>query len=468
MVSTTFSRVSLSTLVMYILLVVILPLVSIVSITTVACSRDEASNHCVTLQSISNGCIPKLNITAKAEYKFINSNSCSQFKTYLTDLQNTASKYSTPTLKLNEYIIAGIIDRETRWGSVASYSGSGCDIRGDYGRGFGIAQMDWGAFPELRANPRQDTKVKLPTKKHGNEEFNWSSCKESIQFVGAYLLNRDESNKNTLKIQLTNAGLDATEGDNGFKNLITQKAYLQLLLNSYNAGIGNIAQCKVNSSGFVSDACTTGQNYGSDVLNRAQEFYICLNNRKATDIELLQSYNRPDPLMKLEECWQEMNSPFNSNIDIPSNFIYSKDLKNYTIKTNQLLPSPIPSEFVLYGESISLIKDYQKSIGANYEAWGAQGPAQKWPRFMLGDKTGFRDNDKYTTSAITNYDLLEPGDIIFMGEVASNPAGHTGIFVSKTNDKFTMFDQWVAAKRTPDARLYSKSRFIGAIRYIKK
>ncbi len=432
---------------------------------SIECSRDNLSKECLTIEALSKGCLPNLSITSQAEYTNINAQSCTQFKKYLGELESTSKKYSTPTLKLSPYHIAGIIQRETRWGQIGV--GSGCDITGDGGFGKGIAQMDTRFNPGIESG----TTVKA-TKKYGNEEFSWKSCQDNVKYVGAHLLNTEDNYKSKFVNILSDAGLNVKSNDNGFEDSKTSNAYLQLMIDSYNAGPGGIVDrtdrsCTANRDGVVNDSCTTGKDYGAAVMKNSIEFYECLNNRRPTGDELLQSNTSSDKSRKLQECMTKIRSTINGSVNVPSNYNFSNEVRRYISVTTKLVGSPVKNEEEYFGQCVTLVKDYQKSIGVPYAAWAAEGPAEKWDNYKKGDKTGLEDNDKYKTVAITDFNLLETGDIMIVKSSLSY--GHTGILISKTESNFKLFDQWVLpSDHLPMARDYDKSKFTGAIRYIKK
>jgi hypothetical protein len=220
---------------------------------------------------IYNACNPE----KSKNFKSINNNSCKKFIEYYSDLVSTSKKYSTSTLKLTPYILSGLVDRETLWGD--ALKPKSCAGYGDGDYGHGIVQIH-GLFsiPTLGKIAKPNIKIQKSTKKFGNESFNWSSCNESIQYLGAYFLNVEESYKNSLIAKLARGGMNTNLDNNGsFVDYNTQYAYMQLMMDTYNAGgYGVIMKdnCMVRDNKAI-DNCTTGKDYGLDVLTRAVDFY---------------------------------------------------------------------------------------------------------------------------------------------------------------------------------------------------
>jgi hypothetical protein len=210
-------------------------------------------------------------------FKNINSSSCLKFKEYYQELVSASRKYSTPTLKLTPYVLSGLIDRETLWTKALKPATCGGYGDGDYGHG--LVQIH-GKFstPKLETFSKTDVPVLKSTKKYGNEYFNWSSCNESINYLGAYLMNVEDAYGKALISKLANSTLNVmVDGSGSFVDYKTQYAYTQMLLNTYNAGgYGTIIKdnCYINPLGQVFDNCTTGKDYSTDIITRAQDFYF--------------------------------------------------------------------------------------------------------------------------------------------------------------------------------------------------
>ena len=141
------------------------------TVTSYGCQNNQ-SNICKQWNTISKGCIPNLAIQSKAEYQYIDAQQCTQFKKYSKTLEQAATKYSIGKLKLNQYILGGILSRESHIGGLIG----GCDGYGDSGFGHGIAQID-GRYskPRLGNSGAKGIKVELTTTKYGTEKFGWSS-----------------------------------------------------------------------------------------------------------------------------------------------------------------------------------------------------------------------------------------------------------------------------------------------------
>lgn len=244
----------------------------------------------IALATVSIQAMPKLNIMCdetcqkqtscklkSPQIKILTEYSCSQLQAYYPDLVSASRKYSTPTLKLTPYVLAGLIDRETLWGK--ALKPSTCGGYGDLDYGHGIVQIH-GAFsePKLGTFAKPNTKVMKRTDKYGKQYFNWSSCNESIQYLGAYLMNIDDAYSNAIMNKLSKAKMNITKDSNGsLIDFKSQYAYMTLIIDAYNAGGYGVAMregCYVNGNGIVVDGCTTGKDYGTDILMRAKEYYI--------------------------------------------------------------------------------------------------------------------------------------------------------------------------------------------------
>jgi hypothetical protein len=458
------------------------------------CIVDSNSKMC----RISQGCITNpFAIDASAEYTFIDGNQCSQFKRYTEPLKNTATKYSNPKLLLNEYIIGGLISRESFFGSLTQ----GCDGYGDGGNGHGIAQID-GRYstPRLAPNGSQGTKVKYSTNKYGEEEFRWDSCIESINYVGAYLLRSQESLDNIIMTQLSNANLSTeldTEGS--LKDSKSKNAYLRQILNSYNAGPGLSSpsgNCVILNDGSVNDSCTSSQNYSSNVLNRALDFMTCIDNIRDKKIEdLLKPTDNKNA--KLQKCLKKNNdinglSKGASNIELTSEFgsfdnikglinskklPYNIDFGNsinefYSISNGKSIPAPPPEteNSILFGECVSLVKQWQVFIGGERGYWSLGYPVETFKGLYLqGNKEMAKDNAKYITYGFNSVNAIRAGDIIIL-DPSTSPSSHTGIATGVVdNNQFEIIDQnWDGNKGPTRKSKYNNNTFIGAIRYIKK
>jgi hypothetical protein len=88
----------------------------------------------------------------------------------------------------------------------------------------------------------------------------WSDCRDGIVYVGRYLSGSEERFGSQLAAQ------GASKGSN---------EYWRQILNSYNSG----RPCAIGS-----DSCTTGNDYGSDVLKRAADVEACLG-KVSSDFE---------------------------------------------------------------------------------------------------------------------------------------------------------------------------------------
>jgi hypothetical protein len=458
------------------------------------CIIDSNSKLC----KITQGCLTNpFEVNASAEYTYIDGQQCSQFKNYLEHLKSAASKYSNPKLPLNEYIIGALISRESFFGSLTQ----GCDGYGDGGNGHGIAQID-GRYstPKLTANGSNGTKVKYSTNKFGEEEFRWDSCIDSIDYVGAYLLRSQEVLDSTIINQLSNANLNTELDSSGaLKDTKSKNAYLRQIINSYNAGPGLSSpsgKCIILNDGSVNDSCTTSQDYSANVLNRALDFMTCIDNRRDKNIEdLLKPSDNKNA--KLQKCLKKNNniqglSNGATNIQLTSDFgslgnindlinqnklPYNIDFSNtftefYTITNGKALPAPPPESdnSILFGECVSLVKQWQVYIGGERGYWSLGYPVETFKElYLLGNKEMARDNDKYITYGLGNVASIRAGDIIIL-DPSSSPSSHTGIATGAIdNNQFEILDQnWDGNHGPTRKSKYNNGTFVGAIRYIKK
>lgn len=452
---------------------IVLPFMGLMSITAIACNIDSFSNECIALKSISKGCVPSLNIKAEAEYKYITGIQCTKFKTYLPDLKSSATKYSNGKLVLNEYLIGAIISRESNFGELTN----GCDGYGDQGFGHGIAQVD-GRFssPLLGRNGGKGIKVSNTTSKYGTEQFVWSSCKDSIQYVGSHLLSKAESISSLWTSRIASIGVDTSLNSAGaFNNSEASKIFTQATILAYNAGQGGVNNCKLRQDKSITEGCSTN-NYLTGVLKIADELFDCQNNRRPQSNELIS--NKPnDNQQQFEKCSQSINTA-NNLTNVASNFNFSTILKEFITETQgKTIPLPPPeTDRSLDGECVTLVKAFQNKIGVGSSAWAAYYPEDKWNKFSKGDTSGFKDTSKFKVVQITDYESLEAGDIIIINQKYKfNPelnlwVTHTGLFMNYTPNKtkYTIWDQNSNKGRIASSNEYNKSSFVGAFRYILK
>jgi hypothetical protein len=447
---------------------------------------------------ISQGCLSNpFEISARAEYKTIDGQQCTQFKKYQADLQKSALKYSSPKLELNEYIIAGIISRESHFGALSQ----GCDGYGDGGDGHGIAQVDGRySVPKLASSGSQGTKVTLTTSKYGPEEFNWSSCIDSINYVGAYLMKSASAIDALVTDQLRKANLNTELDSNGsFKDPKSKNAFLRQTLNSYNAGTkleSPNGKCTIQNNGSVSDICTSQNDYSQSVLARALDFIECIGNKADKKIvdsltstdnsnqKLLQCLNNNSSQKSLAIAGKniQLKADSNSNEDInslitqnkiPYNIDYTDNVNLFfSINVGQTLPVPPPEINTpgLNGQCVSLVKQWQVFIGGVSAAWGANYPLEAFSDvYMKGNKAMAQDNSKFTTFGFRSVNALRAGDLVML-DPSSDPSSHTGVATGVTNgNQFEIIDQnYNNIIGNTRKHFYNNSTFVGAIRYIKK
>jgi hypothetical protein len=461
--------------ILILILLIFSPIITVEAYSSIACI-DKDSQECLNINSIKSGCISGFNlgISAKADYQFINAFQCTKFKQYLDNIKETALKYSTPKLKLNEFIIAGIISRESNFGALTS----DCNGYGDGGRGHGLAQIDSGNFPNKQPYQPQGIAIDSSTKKYGKESFVWSNCKDSIAFIGAHLLGKAEQIEakgfsNWLN-QIEKVGVSTkTKPDGSFEDSRASDLFMSGTIIAYNAGVGGLNNCSINKDLSINEGCSTNK-YLTGVLDKSTEFFECLNNRRPAKEEVLAKTTNQNK-EKLEACMNKIKSN-NDVSNVPSNYDFSNEVKKFISSTSgSRVDSPVEGEQTegLNGQCVSLVKAYQKSIRAITEAWAANYPRQKFREFnQSGNKAGFRDNDKYRVATITDFDKLEVGDIM-ISDHDNNPSddtvSHTGIFISKTQTNWTMYDQNTNTRgKIAGTTTYPKKDFIGAFRYLKK
>jgi murein DD-endopeptidase MepM/ murein hydrolase activator NlpD len=223
-----------------------------------------------------------LTVQSDAQYKLIDNAQCVELKKYKPFIEESSKRYANPTMPLSPAIIGGILSRESNVGLFIK----GCDGYGDYGNGHGLGQADPSSGDGLpgrySAKGLKVTKkyiTEANRKKFGTEQFVWSDCRDGIMYIGAHMTTKQEYSDKIIRGKITSAGLSTeTNADGSFKDPKVKAAYMQMLLNSYNAGQGGIqrASCYIDSTGKVYDGCTTGRNYGGNTLAVAAEAAKCM------------------------------------------------------------------------------------------------------------------------------------------------------------------------------------------------
>jgi hypothetical protein len=206
---------------------------------------------------------------AEENQSIITKAECIMIKQYKDIIIKTAQKYSNDKLKITPEIIAGVMSRETRVGILIG----GCKGYGDGGWGHGLSQADPRGVNLPRPNSDVGTSFTQYTKKYGNETFVWSDCKDGINFIGAHLLSKSEQIQNNYP-------------------QVKSNLLLRMTLNAYNAGVAGLARGCLDGG----DSCTTGGNYASDVINRANQTKGCLGN--LSNIDKLALSNMPEGCQK--------------------------------------------------------------------------------------------------------------------------------------------------------------------------
>jgi hypothetical protein len=242
-------------------------------------------------------------IVSEAQFQFLGQSECTELKKYKTFIEKAASKYSNNLLPLSPALIGGMLSRESNVG-LANVRGK-CDGYGDYGNGHGLGQADPssgdgipGKFsaPGIVITVNMGDWNNLPkigpkiNKQYGTEKFIWSDCEQGIMYAAAHMVGKQLKAHNTILGKIQAAGISIDGDDNGFKDPRTRKAYVQMVLNTYNAGEGGIkrASCSVNSNGEAYDGCTTGRDYGKNTLLRSIDVAKCIGG--PSTIEEILSY----------------------------------------------------------------------------------------------------------------------------------------------------------------------------------
>jgi LAS superfamily LD-carboxypeptidase LdcB len=174
---------------------------------------------------------------------------CAKLREYQKFIDEASSMYGIP-----RDFIGAILSRETRVGTIIG----GCSGYGDNGFGHGLGQID----PSSGYLPGPNTPVGTPTtvKDKNGKTLIWSDCRDGIVFIGFYF---DRSVRD-YGSELEQKGVKKGSYE-----------YWRQIANTYNAG-------KICSIG--TDSCTTGNDYGTDVMNRAADVKNCLENKGAPDL----------------------------------------------------------------------------------------------------------------------------------------------------------------------------------------
>jgi hypothetical protein len=226
------------------------------------------------------------------------------------------------------------------------------------------------------------------------------------------------------------------------------------------------------------------------------DFMTCIDNQRDKNIEdLLKPSDNKNA--KLQKCLKKNNniqglSNGATNIQLTSDFgslgnindlinqnklPYNIDFSNtftefYTITNGKALPAPPPESdnSILFGECVSLVKQWQVYIGGERGYWSLGYPVETFKElYLLGNKEMARDNDKYITYGLGNVASIRAGDIIIL-DPSSSPSSHTGIATGAIdNNQFEILDQnWDGNHGPTRKSKYNNGTFVGAIRYIKK
>ena len=231
-------------------------------------------------------------LTADAvNFSKMDSAQCKELQKYKDFILEASKTYSNNLLPLSPQLIGAILSRESHVGRLLD---GGCAGYGDNGNGHGLGQADptsgdglTGRFsaPGIKLSKPLKDRQSIPrsppkiTKSYQNTNLVWSECRDGIMYLAATMVEKQMYAHDDIVRRLSAAGFNMAADASGWKDLKTKKAYMQTIINSYNAGQGGIqsASCDPDPVNKVArDGCTTGGDYGSDVFKRAVDAGNCL------------------------------------------------------------------------------------------------------------------------------------------------------------------------------------------------
>ena len=120
---------------------------------------------------------------------------------------------------------------------------------------------------------------------------------------------------------------------------------------------------------------------------------------------------------------------------------------------------------VLYNQCVSLVRIWQYSLGGGDTFWFGGYPIPAYRAYKSGVKSIAYGNQKYSVQIVENVNALQAGDLVIMTGIPS----HTGIATGRASQKtYELFDENSPQGSAPTINEYSKTQFIGALRYLNK
>ncbi len=116
------------------------------------------------------------------------------------------------------------------------------------------------------------------------------------------------------------------------------------------------------------------------------------------------------------------------------------------------------------GQCVSLIKQWQRYLGASSGYWPGNYPAPAYYAYLSGNRSMAPDVPSFRIVIVTDVNALSAGDII----VTTGYPSHTGIATGRNSGgTFDIYDQNSPFGSAPRFNTYTNRMFIGALRYIK-
>ncbi|MGL4757703.1 MAG: M23 family metallopeptidase [Patescibacteria group bacterium] len=228
---------------------------------------------------------------AASSFHSLGKDECIELQRYKPYIEEASKRYSNNLLPISPQLIGGILSRESHVGLLIG----GCKGYGDYGNGHGLGQADptsgdgltgrnsaTGLKLTKKTKDIQRTVTAEPkiNKQYENDSFIWSECKDGILYLAAHLVEKQFYSHNFVVGALKGAGFNmGVDGSGAFSDIKTKKAYVQMVVNSYNAGQGGIqrASCAPDGSTKTArDGCTANGDYGTNVFRLASEAGKCM------------------------------------------------------------------------------------------------------------------------------------------------------------------------------------------------
>jgi hypothetical protein len=116
------------------------------------------------------------------------------------------------------------------------------------------------------------------------------------------------------------------------------------------------------------------------------------------------------------------------------------------------------------GQCVSLVKQWQRYLGAQSGYWPGNYPAPSYYAYLNGNRSMAPDVPSFRIAIVTDVNSLSPGDIL----ITTGYPSHTGIATGRNSGgTFDMYDQNSPFGSAPRFNTYPNRMFIGALRYIK-